>query len=47
MEFYDEWLPSGVEALKFEAGNKKPTSWHLIVTLILEIWVQFNKELIV
>ena len=46
MEFYAEWLPSGVH-YDFEAGNKKPTSCHLIVTLILEIWVQFNKELIV
>ena len=46
MEFYDEWLPSGLH-YDIEAENKKPASSHLIVTWILEAWVQFNIELIV
>ena len=35
MEFYDEWITSGVHYYT-EAGNMKPALRHLIVTCILE-----------
>ena len=46
MEFYDEWLASGGH-YDTKAANMKPTSWHLIITWILEAWAQLVKELII
>ena len=46
MEFYDEWLVTGVHQYT-EAGNMKPTSPELVVTWILEAWRGLNKTLIV
>ena len=45
MEFYDEWLASGMHYYT-EAGNMKPASRRLIVTWILEAWNLVDKELI-
>ena len=44
MEFYDECLASVVHYYT-EAGNMKPASRHLIVTWILEAWVNLIKNL--
>ena len=44
MEFYDEWLASGMHYYT-EAGNMKPASRRLIATWILEAWNLVDKEL--
>ena len=43
MEFYDEWLETGVHQ---EAENMKPASRELVVTWILEAWRRLDKTLI-
>ena len=45
MEFYDEWLATGVHQYT-EAGNMKPTSRKLVVTWILEAWRRLDETLI-
>ena len=45
MEFYDEWLATGVHQYT-EAGNMKSTSRELVVTWILEAWRCLDKTLI-
>ena len=45
MEFYDEWLATGVHQ-HTEAGNMKPASRELAVTWILEAWRPLDKTLI-
>ena len=45
MEFYDEWLATGVHQYT-EAGNMKPASRQLVVTWILEAWRRLDKTLI-
>ena len=44
MEFYDEWLATGVHQYT-EAGNMKPASRELVVTWILEAWRRLDKTL--
>ena len=45
MEFYDEWLATGVHQYT-EAGHMKPTPRELVVTWILEAWRRLDKTLI-
>ena len=45
MEFYDEWLATGVHQYT-EAGNMKPASRELVVIWILEAWRRLDKTLI-
>ena len=45
MEFYDEWLATGVHQYT-EAGNMKSASRELVVTWILEAWRRLDKTLI-
>ena len=45
MEFYDEWLATGVHQYT-EAGNMKPASRELVVTWVLEAWRRLDKTLI-
>ena len=44
MEYYDEWLVSGLHQYT-EAGDMKPASCHLVVEWILESWNRFQKNL--
>ena len=46
MEFYDEWLASGVHQYT-EAGNMELVSRHLLVEWILESWNRLEKNLII
>ena len=46
IKFYDEWLASGLHYYT-EAENMKTASHYLIVTWILEGWIQLAKKLII